>query len=69
MHDPQKHDHACAHDKALGDPGLYERDPAKASTLAKERGVLAKSLADIEERWLAASDAYETAVAAATEVA
>lgn len=51
----------AAHDKALADPALYARDPAKAQGLAVARGQLVKKLASAEEAWLAASEAYERA--------
>jgi ATP-binding cassette subfamily F protein 3 len=49
-------------DAALGD-GLFARDPARAATLSKERAQAADALAHAEEEWLAASTAYETAMA------
>jgi ATP-binding cassette subfamily F protein 3 len=48
-------------DAKLADPGLYVRDPRQAETLAIERGRLARRLAEAEEHWLAATDAYEAA--------
>ena len=51
-------------DAELADPKLYE-DPQRAQKLALERGQLGKRLADAEERWLVATDTYETAMAAA----
>ena len=51
----------AALDAALADPTLYVKDPAKAQRLAQERGQLAKRLADAEDAWLAATDAYEQA--------
>ena len=48
-------------DKMLADPTLYERDAAGAQAASIERGHLAKRLADAEEAWLAASEAYERA--------
>ena len=51
-------------DAELADPKLYD-DPQRAQTLALERGQLGKRLADAEERWLVATDTYETAMAAA----
>ena len=50
-------------DAALADAALYTREPAKAQKLSLERGQLAKRLADAEEAWLLATDAYETAAA------
>jgi ATP-binding cassette subfamily F protein 3 len=48
-------------DAKLADPGLYARDPRQAETLAIERGRLARRLAEAEEHWLAATDAFEAA--------
>ncbi len=56
----------AALDKALGDTGLYARDPAKAQTLVRERADLAKSLERAEASWLEANEMYE---GAAKEVA
>jgi len=53
----------AAIDRALADPGLYARDPAKAKAMTVERGRLAKELAAAEDAWLAASEAYEAASA------
>ncbi len=55
-------------DAALADPELYANDPGKAQKLSMERGQKAKTLADAEEAWLLASDAYEQAAAGAGEV-
>jgi len=52
-------------DAALADPALYTRDAAKAQKLSVERGKLAKELGEAEERWLSATEAYETAEQAA----
>jgi ATP-binding cassette, subfamily F, member 3 len=46
----------------MADPGLYERDPAKISTLAKERADLAQSISRQEEKWLELSSEYEEGV-------
>jgi len=46
-------------DRMLADPKLYERDPARVATLAKERADAAAALAAAEERWLALSQEYE----------
>ncbi len=46
-------------DKALADPALYSGDPSKAKTLTMERGQAAKKLAEAEDAWLVASEAYE----------
>jgi ATP-binding cassette subfamily F protein 3 len=48
-------------DAALADADLYARDPAKARQLSIDRGQAAKRLADAEEAWLAATQAYEAA--------
>ncbi|MEQ1715087.1 MAG: ribosomal protection-like ABC-F family protein [Hyphomicrobium sp.] len=51
----------AAHDALLADPAIYTRDPQKAQRIAFERGQLAKQLADAEEIWLMASEAFEDA--------
>ena len=56
-------------DAALGDPALYEKDPARAQKLTLERGQLAKTLAEAEEAWLEASEVYEAAQAEAEAAA
>jgi ATP-binding cassette subfamily F protein 3 len=48
-------------DQALADPKLYERDPARVATLAKERADAAGALAAAEEQWLMLSGEYESA--------
>jgi ATP-binding cassette subfamily F protein 3 len=48
-------------DRTLADPKLYERDPARVATLAKERADAAAALAAAEEQWLALSEEYEAA--------
>jgi ATP-binding cassette subfamily F protein 3 len=48
-------------DASLADPELYASDPAKAQRLSADRGRLAKDLAAAEDRWLAATVAYEQA--------
>jgi ATP-binding cassette subfamily F protein 3 len=50
-------------DKVLADPQLYVRDPARAQSAGIARGQLVKRLAEAEEGWLAASEAYESASA------
>ncbi len=47
------------------DPKLYERDPAKAAALGKRRAAATMSLAEAEDRWLALSGEYESALAQA----
>jgi ATP-binding cassette subfamily F protein 3 len=56
-------------DAALADSGLYQRNPARAQALARERGELARSREAAEAAWLSASEAYESAVAAAQSAA
>ncbi|MBN9060429.1 MAG: hypothetical protein J0H21_14745, partial [Rhizobiales bacterium] len=51
-------------DTALADPNLYTRDPAKGTTLAKQRADAVKALAEREESWLEMSAEYEEAVGA-----
>jgi len=51
-------------DQTLADPKLYERDPARAAKLAKERADAAGALAGAEEQWLELSGEYESAAAA-----
>jgi len=58
----------AALDTALADPDLYARDPEKAKRLPIDRGRAAKRLADAEEAWLAATEAYETAASVADVV-
>ncbi len=48
-------------DKLLADPTLYEGDAADAQAVNIERGQHTKRLAEAEEAWLLASDAYERA--------
>jgi ATP-binding cassette subfamily F protein 3 len=43
--------------------GLFARDPARATALSKARAEAASALAQAEEDWLAASAAYEDAMA------
>lgn len=51
-------------DTALADPALYTKDPAKASTLAKQRADAVKALGEREEAWLELSAEYEEAAGA-----
>ncbi|HEY2134622.1 MAG TPA: ABC-F family ATP-binding cassette domain-containing protein [Xanthobacteraceae bacterium] len=53
----------AAIDQTLADPKLYERDPARATKLAKERADAAAALAAAEEQWLELSGEYESAAA------
>jgi ATP-binding cassette subfamily F protein 3 len=50
-------------DAALADPDLYTRGSVEAQRLSMERGRLARELAAAEERWLAATAAFEGAAA------
>ncbi len=50
-------------DKALSDPLLFSRDPAKGAAVSKKRAEAAKKLEAAEARWLAANEAYEAAAA------
>jgi ATP-binding cassette, subfamily F, member 3 len=52
-------------DGALADPKLYDRDPARVAILGKERAQAAGALAAAEDRWLALSGDYESAMAQA----
>ncbi|WP_173931308.1 ABC-F family ATP-binding cassette domain-containing protein [Chelativorans sp. Marseille-P2723] len=45
------------------DPTLYEKDPGRISTLAKERSDLSAMLASHEEKWLELSTEYEEGMA------
>ncbi|MHA6643223.1 ABC-F family ATP-binding cassette domain-containing protein [Mesorhizobium sp. A623] len=47
----------------LADPALYEKDPIKATRLAKERSELAAQVKGHEERWLSMSAEYEEGTA------
>ncbi len=53
-------------DASLADPKLYD-DAEKAKKLAFDRGVSARELADAEDAWLVATDAYEQATAAQSD--
>jgi len=48
-------------DGVLADPEIYAREPDRARKAGVERGLLAKQLADAEEAWLLATEAYEQA--------
>jgi len=52
---------------ALADPDIYRQDSARAQALARERGKLIAARAQAEHYWLAASEAYEAAVAESKE--
>jgi ATP-binding cassette subfamily F protein 3 len=47
----------------LANPALYEKDPIKATRLAKERSELSGQLARHEEKWLEMSAEYEEGIA------
>jgi ATP-binding cassette subfamily F protein 3 len=47
----------------LADPTLYEKEPATATRLAKERSDLSNALARHEDRWLELSAQYEEGLA------
>jgi ATP-binding cassette subfamily F protein 3 len=49
-------------DTALTMPGLYEREPDRATRLAKERANLSLAIAQAEHDWLEASHAYDAAM-------
>jgi ATP-binding cassette, subfamily F, member 3 len=59
----------AAVDRDLADGTLYQRDPARAQALARERGGLLRAREDAEAAWIAASEAYETAEAEVREAA
>ncbi|HSV26085.1 MAG TPA: ABC-F family ATP-binding cassette domain-containing protein [Xanthobacteraceae bacterium] len=50
-------------DAILADAQLYGRDPSRVATLSKERAAAASALAAAEDRWLALSAQYESAMA------
>jgi ATP-binding cassette subfamily F protein 3 len=50
-------------DRILADEQLYQREPARVAALGKERADTVLALAAAEERWLALSGEYETAMA------
>ena len=52
-------------DALLSDSQIYVRDPQKAQQTAHLRGQLAKQLAEAEENWLLASEAFDSASSAA----
>ncbi|MEO1102765.1 MAG: ABC-F family ATP-binding cassette domain-containing protein, partial [Pseudomonadota bacterium] len=52
-------------ERALADPALYTGDPAKATRLSTERAHWLAAREAAEEAWLAASEEYENAKAAA----
>jgi ATP-binding cassette subfamily F protein 3 len=50
-------------DRALADPLLFARDPAKGRSVSKKRGDAAKKIAAAELLWLKAREDYETVLA------
>ncbi|MBO6725586.1 MAG: ABC-F family ATP-binding cassette domain-containing protein [Rhizobiaceae bacterium] len=50
-------------DGEMADPALHQAEPARISTLAKERAKLSDALSDHEERWLELSSRYEEGIA------
>jgi ATP-binding cassette subfamily F protein 3 len=50
-------------DEALAEPGLYERNLARATKLQKERAALVDAIDQSESDWLAALERYEAAKA------
>ncbi|GAB5376692.1 MAG: ABC-F family ATP-binding cassette domain-containing protein [Acuticoccus sp.] len=55
----------AARENALADPALYTNDPQKATRLSTERARWVARKDAAEEEWLAASEEYESAAAAA----
>jgi ATP-binding cassette subfamily F protein 3 len=51
-------------DKALADPLLFTRDPAKGSAVSKKRADAARKLEAAEKGWMAAQEEYDMALAA-----
>jgi ATP-binding cassette subfamily F protein 3 len=47
---------------ALAEPGLFARNPSRASALAKARAEAVRALARAEDEWLEASAAFESAM-------
>ncbi|MBS0252304.1 MAG: ABC-F family ATP-binding cassette domain-containing protein [Proteobacteria bacterium] len=55
----------AALDTLLGDAEIYSSNPQKAQAAAQQRGQFARDLQAAEDAWLAATEAYEEASAAA----
>ncbi|MBS0472743.1 MAG: ABC-F family ATP-binding cassette domain-containing protein [Proteobacteria bacterium] len=51
------------YDRALADPLLFTKDPAKGTAVSKKRADAVRKLEAAEQRWLAANEDYETAMA------
>ena len=52
------------YDEKLADPALYAKDPARATSLNKQRADAAKTLASCEEDWLGLTEEHAAAMAA-----
>jgi len=50
-------------DRALADPLLFTKDPAKGSAVSKKRADAARKLAAAESQWLGAQEEYDAALA------
>jgi ATP-binding cassette subfamily F protein 3 len=50
-------------DKALADPLLFTKDPAKGTAVSKKRADAVRRLEAAEQRWLAINEEYEAAMA------
>ena len=50
-------------DRALSDPLLFTRDPAKGSAVSKKRADAARKLAAAESQWVSAQEEYDGAMA------
>ena len=50
-------------DKALSDPLLFTKDPAKGSAVSKKRADAARKLEAAEKSWIAAQEDYDAAMA------
>ena len=48
-------------DDALAEPGLFERDLERATTLSKQRSQIVDAVGEAENRWLMATEAFEAA--------
>ena len=52
-------------DRALADPLLFTKDPAKGNAVSKKRAEAARKLAAAESQWLAAQEDYDAAMESA----
>ena len=50
-------------DRALADPLLFTKDPAKGSAVSKKRADAARKLSAAESQWLGAQEEYDAALA------